>query len=221
MRTGFHTLIKTITIVCFAALLAACGGSTSGVKKQQILEGTMSTGEVLQGRLYLRDQFGQPGLAMGGYRIDNDGRFRIDVTEYEPPFIMQFRPDVSVSDADKWLYSYAETAGRANVTPLGTLALLEATNKSDLETLFNSWQDNHSSLGAATVSGTASAIVQAFSDAFATESVDISSFDIFKSDFETSEEGFNAVLQSLTIVFDFEAGTATVNDDPFSLSAAP
>jgi len=218
MKSGFNTPIKTIAILCFVALLGACGGSTSGVKKQQLLEGTLSTGEVLQGRLYLRDQFGQPGLAMGGYRIDSDGRFKIDVTDFEPPFIMQFRPDVSVSDADKWLYSYAATTGRANVTPLTTLALLEATGGSDLETLFNSWQDSYSSLDPATVRSTANAVMQVLSDAFAAESVDVGRFDIFESEFETGDEGFNAVLQSLTIVFDFAAGTATVDDNPFSLS---
>lgn len=225
MISRFQHLFGTIMVLVLAAAITACGGSSSSgnnnetpddgnqeppASETQTLSGTAATGAPIDGFIYLTDANGQPGTAVA-YDIDAEGNYEIDVSDFLAPFILKAVPDDG-SDSE---YSYADAPGIANITPMTTLALFEATGREDLETLFDEWSTRAANINTQDIIDAAQALVQNFNDSLQEQGVNPDDFDIFSSPFAANNQGFDAVLDS--IVVSISGGTVTINGQEFTL----
>lgn len=218
-----------LTVLFFLTLfLAACGGSSSSgtsssggqnptptptpTPTAQVITGTAATGAAIDGFIYVSDSNGQPGDATA-FDINADGTFEIDVSSLLAPFLLKAVPD----DGSATQFSFAEEAGVANITPLTTLALFEATQRTDLTGLFESWSQASASFNVSELEQTAAAIAATFQTEFAANGVDPTAFDLFSSSFSANNSGFDAVLDATNVVIDLAGGTVSVNGNTFEI----
>lgn len=212
----------------FSLLLTACGGSSGGSSSSsgdqsptptptptptaQVITGTAATGAAIDGSIYLSDSTGQPGDGVP-FDINADGTFEIDVSTFVAPFLLKAVPD----DGSATQFSFAEQAGVANITPLTTLALFEATQRADLSGLFESWSQASASFDVSELEQTAAAIAASLQAEFSANGVDPTAFDLFSSSFSANNTGFDAVLDATDVVIDLAGGTVSVNGNTFEI----
>jgi hypothetical protein len=93
------------------------------------LRGTAFTTQPIQAELVVKDSLGHTIAAS----INNsDGTFSVNVSEMTPPYVIQA---TSLQD-NRVFYSYAQTPGVTNITPLTDLALRTAAGKDNIDALF-------------------------------------------------------------------------------------
>lgn len=190
-----------------AVVLAACGGSdddddTTGgggppVTTVQIT-GLAAVGAAIPNATVTgTNAAGQTATATTG----PDGSYTLDIPE-GAPYALQ----VTDAGGNTW-YSYAPAAGRANLTPLTTLALSQAWGHKPLADLVSAWQANAPTAeqvlqAAAKVNANLASVMQA-------RGVDPSSTNIFTQVFSANGQGLDAVLDAIRVSFSCSAGSCT------------
>ncbi len=179
------------------------------------LSGTAATGAAIVGHIVITDV---NGYTNSNVIINPDGTFNADVTNMVPPFILSAIPDDS-SQATQ--YSYAGKANKTvNLTPLTSLALFMAYNKEDIRAIANHWVA-YSNKITETVLATAQTQINSNFDAqLQAHGLNPGSYDFFTTPFTTDNTGIDAVLDSLSINIDMEAGAFSVkiNNIPFDFN---
>lgn len=117
-------------VVLIVFLLAGCSnGSGDGSTK---LSGVAAAGAPISGTVYLKDS-SNPAKELST-PIAADGSFSFDVNGLTAPFLLK---TVDTSNRNNLtLYSFAATAGIANINPLSNLALADASGDDDLAGLY-------------------------------------------------------------------------------------
>jgi len=192
----------------FCLGLSACGGGGGGddapaagaptAAATATVTGVAATGAPIAGQsVRITNANGASATAVTG----NDGSFTIRVTE-AAPYVL------TVTDAagQVW-YSYAAQAGVANITPLSTLALLQANGSQPLAGLAANWgtvrvEPAAVLAAAATLNANFQALMQA-------QGLDPRSFNVFNTPFVANRSGFDAVLDALRISFNCTATSCT------------
>lgn len=189
-----------------AVLLAACGGSddddaTGGgppVVATVQITGVAAVGAAIPNAIVTGvNAAGQTATATTG----TDGSYTLDISEGAPYAL-------SVTDAggNTW-YSYAPAAGRANLTPLTTLAMSQAWGHKPLADLVSAWQANAPTAdqilaAAAKVNANLASVMQA-------RGVDPGSTNIFTQAFTANGQGLDAVLDAMRVSISCSAGACT------------
>ena len=129
------TPARLLAGLALSGLLTACGGwwdddgSTTGASVE--LSGVAATGAAIaHATVTVVDAQGEQATA----RTGADGRYTVQVSE-SAPYILSV-----VDGAGKTWYSYAAAAGTAHITPLTTLALLDANADKPLADLMSAWR---------------------------------------------------------------------------------
>ena len=180
-----------------ALLLTACGGGgdgsttstpSTGTTATAQLSGVAATGAPIAGATVRAvNAAGATATAVTG----SDGRYTLSISEGAP-----YALTVSDSTGQAW-YSYAPAAGTAHITPLTTLALLDANGNRPLADLLAAW---------ATARPADSAVLQGaqrvnanLRSQFAAAGVDATALNVFNASFSANHTGLDAVLDGLRV----------------------
>ena len=117
--------------VAFLLFLTACGGGGGG---GTTVSGIAAAGSPLIGTAKLKDS-SNPAKELSS-TIAEDGSFSFDVSGLTPPFVL--KATGSVGSTNYTLYSFANGAGTANITPLANLAVAMASGGLDPATIYAS-----------------------------------------------------------------------------------
>jgi len=126
--------VKLFCVPMLCALLAACGGGSSPsasapVSTPSTVHGVAATGNAIVGRIYVKDVAGQEMF------VDTtDGSYSIVVDGMTAPFLL--KAQWTANGAPVTLYSFAATAGTANITPLTEIAVSGAAGSLSLDTAY-------------------------------------------------------------------------------------
>ncbi len=198
-------------------LITACGkggenqlgsGSNAG---PSILKGTAAAGKPIQGNI---DIYGSNGGVLRNIAIADDGKYQAEVSGLAAPFFLMAIPD-DISQ-QKAQYSFALDAGVANITPLTTLALLQANGKQDPASLASNWPARATSIS--TTLPDAMAVVNAnFKDVFqALEpslNIDFSQYNFFTTEFEIGDAA-DQILDHLNVDISENSANILVDNTP-------
>lgn len=196
-------LAQLAVLIGAAALASGCGGSDDDATTTPPATTVQITGIAAVGAAI-------PGATVTGVNArgetftattDNDGRYTLDIPEGAPYLL-------SVTDADgnTWA-SYAPAAGRANLTPLTTLALSQAWGQRPLADLLAGWPAN--ALSADAVLAAAATVNANFAALMTGAGVDPAATNVFTLDFSANGQGLDAVLDAIRVGFSCTAGACT------------
>lgn len=126
-------------LVSVSMLLAACNdddpkpsvNTNTPAAEMAKIEGVAATGKPFAGKVEVVNAQGKKSEPSA---IKADGTFSVDIAKGAPYLIRAFNDNQT-------LYSYAKTAGYANVTQLTTAALYDANAQMDLADLYATWAD--------------------------------------------------------------------------------
>ena len=176
-----------------------------------LLSGTAATGAPIAGHIQIRDAMGQ---LLSNVVINADGSFEADVGGMTAPFMLAAIPNNAGLQTQ---YSYAPAPGTVNITPLTTWALYLATNGGNLATLFQQWSPG-SAPSASAVQDAAAQLMQHFADLFVSLG---SNFNLFSTPFAANNQGFDAILDGMSILFNWASGVVTVNGNTVNVELDP
>jgi hypothetical protein len=114
--------MRKAILVLVGLLLFGCGGGQSA---PVTVSGVAATGSAVSGTVSLKDSYGHE-LSM----VTADGTFSFDVSALTPPFMLK------ASWGGKTMYSFAATAGTANITPLTQMIVAAAANGGNLDAIY-------------------------------------------------------------------------------------
>lgn len=140
---------------------------------------------------------GQTATATTG----SDGTYALSIAE-GAPYALQ----VTDGAGNLWA-SYAQAAGRANITPLTTLALADAWGYKPLADLLAAWQANAPS--AESVLAAAAKVNANLQSQLRAKGVDPTALNVFTAEFSANGQGLDAVLDALRVRFSCNAGSCT------------
>lgn len=125
------------------------------------------------------------------------GGFTVEINEGAP-----YGLRVTDGAGNTW-YSYAQAAGRANITPLTTLAMADAWGYKPLADLVAAWQANAPTAeqvlaAAAKVNANLQATIQA-------QGLNPAALNVFTAEFSANGQGLDAVLDAMRVRFDCSA----------------
>ena len=193
---------RALHAAALAALtaLAACGGddgapaATTPAAATVTLTGTAATGAAIaNAKVTATNARGVAATALSGA----DGKFSLSIAE-AAPFAL------SVTDAaGKAWYSYAQAGGVANITPLTTLALLDANGQKPLADLIKSW--GTASLTAESVLASAKKLNANLRTLMAAQGLDANTLNVFSAAFAANHTGLDALLDASRVSFDCSA----------------
>jgi hypothetical protein len=131
----------------------------------------------------------------------SDGSYTLTIGE-GAPYALQ----VTDADGNTWV-SYAPAAGRANITPLTTLAMADAWGYKPLADLVAAWQASAPTpeqvlAAAAKVNANLQAAMRA-------QGVDPTAVNVFTAEFAANGQGLDAVLDAMRVRFDCTATTCS------------
>lgn len=130
-----------------------------------------------------------------------DGRFTVSVIEGGPYLL-------SVTDAsNRTWYSYAAGAGTAHLTPLTTLALLQANGNRPLADLLANWATSR--LTDAQVLEAAKVVNANLASVMQSRGVAATSTNVFNASFSANGQGLDAVLDALRVSIACTASACT------------
>lgn len=190
-----------------AVLLAACGGSdddddTTGGTPPPVttanITGVAAVGAAIPNATVT-------GINVRGETVTAttgaDGSFSLTINEGAP-----YGLKVTDAAGNTW-YSYAQAAGRANLTPLTTLALSQAAGNRPLADVLAAWASSAPTAeqvlaAAATVNANLASVMRA-------ASVDPSATNIFTQTFSANGQGLDAVLDAMRVSFSCSANSCT------------
>jgi hypothetical protein len=192
-----------LAVLCAAAwLLSACGGGDDPAPVASDpparITGVAAVGAPIAGATVTAvNARGQTVTAVTG----SDGRFALDIGD-AAPFALQ----VTDAAGQTWS-SFAAAAGRANLTPLTTLAMADAWGYRPLETLLTAWQaaaptPEQVLAAAAKVNANLQAAIRA-------QGLDPAALNVFTADFAADGQGLDAVLDAIRVRFTCSADSCS------------
>lgn len=191
------SLTAAATAVATALLLTACGGGgdspstatpATGTTATAQLSGVAATGAPIAGATVRAvNAAGVSATAVTG----SDGRYTLSISEGAP-----YALTVTDSSGAVW-YSYAPAAGTAHITPLTTLALLDANANRPLADLLAGWATARPAEGA--VLQGAQRVNANLRSQFAAAGVDATALNVFNASFSANHTGLDAVLDALRV----------------------
>jgi hypothetical protein len=207
MKKIHQTLQISLFFIISTLLLTACGGGADSESDDMTLSGTAATGAPIVGSIQVTGSAGNKATVS----IDASGNYSIDVSGLSSPFIISAIADDQTQATQ---YSIAFAANQTvNITPLTTLTLFNASAKQDLENLETNWATLFSGITQQQIEDAAIIIKANFASLLSSEGLDPVAFDIFGSTFNADGSGFDAILDLLTVIFDFINGSFTVDVD--------
>ncbi len=192
----------SLLAIAAAATLTACGGGDDAVATAAApaavnvtLSGTAATGAPMANALVTATN--AKGV-QATVRTGADGKFTLTVADAAPYAL-------SVTDAaGKVWYSFAPQAGVANITPLTTLALLDANGQKPLADLFKAW-GSATSLNADAVLASARKVNANLQALMASNGLDASKLNVFAAPFAADHTGLDAMLDAMRVSFNCSA----------------
>lgn len=186
-------LLVGLTLALSAMLLVACGGggdspavAPAAVTVQ--LKGVAATGAAIAHASV--KAVNAKGVAATGV-TGADGSFTVTIND-AAPYVL------SVNDgAGKQWVSYAPTAGTVNITPLTTLALLDANAGKPLADLVNGWGTTQ--LTQAAVAAAARKVNANFRAQIQGQGLNANTLNIFNQPFTANHTGLDAVLDNIRV----------------------
>lgn len=128
---GRMNLVRWCVVMSLLLILAGCGGG--GGSSVQTVSGVAAAGSPLSGTVRLKDS-SVPAQERSA-QIAGDGSFSFDVTGMIAPFILQA---TGTAQGRSWtIYSFASSAGIANINPLSHLALVMARGNDNLSFFYS------------------------------------------------------------------------------------
>lgn len=213
MRILTRTSVLFLTVFLSLSIMS-CGSDSSSstpvtTPVVTTISGTAATGKALAGFVYVVDATGTEINAA----INDDGSFSIDVAGMKPPYMVKAVPnDTSIAP----LFSFASNGHSVNVTPMTNLAMFLASNKADLDAIFNSWDGSGISIKNIT---TAKKIINAnLQSQYATVGLDATIYDFFTREFSADSTGIDKVLDSLKVTVELTSGIYSVEIDGIPIS---
>lgn len=125
-------LIRWCIIPLLVLVMAGCTGSNES--NPPTVSGVAAAGSVLVGTVHLKDS-SVPAKELS-MPIAADGSFLFDLSGLTAPYILNATG--TANGRNFMLYSFAPTAGIANINPLSSLAVTLANGSDDLQSLYSS-----------------------------------------------------------------------------------
>ena len=188
-----------------AATLTACGGGDDAVATPTAqaaatvtLSGTAATGAPMANALVTASNAKGEQATV---RTGTDGKFTITVADAAPYAL-------SVTDASgKVWYSYAPQSGVANITPLTTLALLDANGQKPLADLIKGWAS--ANLTADAVLASARKVNANLQSLMTSKGLDATKLNVFAAPFAADHTGLDALLDAMRVSFNCSASACS------------
>jgi hypothetical protein len=188
-----HRLLRgvaRVAILAGALALSACGGWMDDEPAAGVdISGVAATGApIVNGEVKVVNAKGESVIT----RTSSTGSYTVTIAD-APPYVL------SVVDAggNTW-YSYAATAGTAHITPLTTLALLDANANKPLADLVASWRNQV--LSDAQVLQSAQKLNANLSSLMSGAGVDARTVNVFTAPgFAANRTGLDAVLDAMRV----------------------
>lgn len=204
MQPLFDTTRRWALPLVVAVGLAACGGGDDdppaggGAGPTATITGLAATGAAIPNAVVTGvNAAGQSVTVSSGA----DGSFTIAIPEGAPY-------GLKITDAaGKTWYSYANAAGRANITPLTTLALAQATGNQPLAEVLNAWATRQPT--ADQVLAAAAVLNANLQDVMRGQGVDPAAVNVFTASFAANGQGLDAVLDAMRVSFSCTATSCT------------
>lgn len=199
--------LRCAALAGIALALAGCGGGGGGdlpvgfddpLNTYDTVTGTAATGAPIAGAtVQLVSAKGTTATAT----TRADGRFSVSLPQSGPYLL-----SVTDSAGRRW-YSYAPAGGTANLTPLTTLALLEANGRAPLATLASGWSS--SPLTASAVAQAAATVNANLRTPLASGGLDPRALNVFDQPFDANHTGLDGVLDGLDVAIACSGSTCT------------
>ncbi len=123
---GVRTVVYLLAV---SLILAGCGGGSAA---PQIISGVTSVGLPLTGYVKIKDN--STPVREKTTVIGKDGSFAFDVSDMKKPYILEAQG--SAGGTNYALYSFAESPGIANITPLSNIAVAAAAGTDDPDHIY-------------------------------------------------------------------------------------
>ena len=200
-----QALAPWLIAVAAAIGLAGCGGgddpaapAAAAAASTVQLTGTAATGAAIAGAtVTATNAAGVTATALTGA----DGRFSLNISD-AAPYVL------NVTDgAGKVWYSFAAQAGTANITPLTTLALLDANANRPLADLVRGWGSTR--LNADAVLAAAAKVNAHLRTQMTAQGLNPNTYNLFTTAFSANQTGFDAVLDATRISLECSASSCT------------
>jgi len=182
-------LVATLT-------LAGCGGDGGG-NDNVTLSGTAATGVALDGTVEVVDADGNVSSTV----IGAGGVFSITVADH-PPFMLS----AASGDGNTVLYSWSAGGGTVNITPLTSVAMVNAAGM-ELGALFTSWAEDHGEITEDEIDDAVAVVNANLQTYYEANDVDFTTYDFFGEAFDADGTGFDGVLDDVQVSID---GTTVV-----------
>ena len=199
---NFHRPLRLLSCLALAMLaaggLSGCGGGddSAAAAASATLTGTAATGAAIANAELTATN--AKGVSVK-VRTGADGSYTLNIAEAAPYLL-------SIGDAaGKLWYSYAAQAGTANITPLTTLALLDAYGNKPLADLAKAW--SASALTSDAVLASAAKVNAHFKTLMANQGLNAASHNIFATPFAANHTGLDAVLDAMRVAIDCSASS--------------
>ena len=194
-------VLNTLALAALTTL-AACGGGDDAAAAAAAtpaaatvtLTGTAATGAAIGNATVTATN--ARGVAATA-RTGADGKYTLNIAD-GAPFAL------SITDAaGKVWYSYATQAGIANITPLTTLAMLDANAQKPLADLVKAWATTP--LTRESVLASAKKLNANLRPLMAAQGLDANTLNVFSAAFAADHTGLDALLDATRISFDCSA----------------
>ncbi|NOX08888.1 MAG: hypothetical protein GXP22_05270 [Gammaproteobacteria bacterium] len=171
-------------------LLSGCFHANSGTStSSNILSGTAATGAPIIGFVYVVDANGTEI----NVPIQADGSYSVNVAGMTPPFMLRAVPNDTLLPTQ---YSYATSAGIANITPLSTLSLFMASTL-DLSAIYNGW--NGTNIILTTIIAAQQIINANLRALFVAAGLDPLTYNFLTAAFNANGAGFDGLLDGIDV----------------------
>ena len=180
-------------MVAMAAFFSGCGSSDDSTPSSggsNSLSGTVAVGAGLAANISIVDSTGVEVTTTS----NQQGSYSASVTVANAPFIIR-----AIADNGMVLYSYAQSAGVANITPITTYVMEQVARSeyAGVTQLFSDFVDANISADALNEA------IQNVNTALGTRmNNDLANFNHFSSQFSANHTGYDALLDALDISID-------------------
>lgn len=212
MSIGFARLSRTLAAMAAAALmLSACGGggdagpstpaggnSTPAAVTTVDITGLAATGAAIPNATVTATNVrGEKATA----QTSSSGSYTVKIAD-GAPYVLSV-----IDAAGKTWYSYAQGAGRANINPMTTLALLQANGNKPLSDLAANWQTTR--VTPDQVLNGAKLLNANLANVMAGKGVTASSTNVFTAEFTANGSGLDAVLDAMRVSINCSSTSCT------------
>lgn len=187
MHLSIVRALRGLAALVAVATLAACGGGDDTPATVR-LTGVAATGApIANASVKILNAKGESVTVRSGA----DGKYTADIAN-AAPFVLSV-----VDAASKVWYSYAAQAGVANITPLTTLALLDANAQKPLADLAAAWASTR--LTEAQVLEAAKKVNANLRTQLQAQGLDPAKLNVFTAEFSANHTGLDAVLDAVRV----------------------